>query len=182
MMELKECQAEVFRRSERKIKARKRRKKWVILACIPLVLCVAVFLWRIPLAWDADEAPQSTQGAIGIEMREQLSVSRIDVVWDSGTASLTDAECVRKIVDIVRDASIPYGNRGEENDAENATAPTFVEMGYAITFILDNGESINYCLVGNMLIDPEIPYCLSLSQEQVEQLHSLFGALSKLEG
>jgi hypothetical protein len=43
MRELHECQAEVFRRSEKRIKERKQRRKHILLACIPLVLCISLF-------------------------------------------------------------------------------------------------------------------------------------------
>ena len=43
MRDLNECQAEVFRRSEKRIKERKRHRKHILLACIPLVLCMTLF-------------------------------------------------------------------------------------------------------------------------------------------
>lgn len=43
MRDLNECQAEVFRRSEQRIKERKQRRKHILLACVPLVLCMTLF-------------------------------------------------------------------------------------------------------------------------------------------
>ena len=40
MRELNECKAEVFRRSEKRMKERKRRRKHILLTCIPMVLCI----------------------------------------------------------------------------------------------------------------------------------------------
>lgn len=40
MRSLQECQAEVFRRSEKRIKERKKRRKHILMLCIPLVLCL----------------------------------------------------------------------------------------------------------------------------------------------
>ena len=42
MRDLNECQAEVFRRSEKRIKERKQHRKHILLACIPLVLCITL--------------------------------------------------------------------------------------------------------------------------------------------
>lgn len=48
MRDLKVCQAEVFRRSENRIKARKKRRNRILMTCIPMVLGVTVItaaLW-----------------------------------------------------------------------------------------------------------------------------------------
>ena len=45
MRDLKECQAEVFRRSEQRIKARKKTHKRIVAVCIPLFLVVS--LWSV---------------------------------------------------------------------------------------------------------------------------------------
>ena len=57
MRELNECKAEVFRRSEKRIKERKQHRNQMLAGCIPLVLCIAVagvyFLPRIGTAQPA---------------------------------------------------------------------------------------------------------------------------------
>ena len=72
MRNLEECRAEVFRRSEARIRARKRRKIAILTACVPLVLCVAL-VWAAGLPGKTGErasglteeyAPESAMGAV----------------------------------------------------------------------------------------------------------------------
>ena len=64
MRNLQECQAEVFRRSEQRIKERKKRRKHLLMLCIPLVLCLTtvsgLLLSGFGLSKSTDEAiPES---------------------------------------------------------------------------------------------------------------------------
>ena len=62
MRDLNECQAEVFRRSEKRIKERKQHRKRILMVCIPLVLCIplcAAFYLKGPNR-TAPEAPVGT--------------------------------------------------------------------------------------------------------------------------
>ena len=43
MREINECTAEVFRRSEKRIKERKRNRNRILMCCIPLLICITVF-------------------------------------------------------------------------------------------------------------------------------------------
>ena len=42
MRDLQECKAEVFRRSEKRIKEKKRHRRYALAVCVPVLLCVAV--------------------------------------------------------------------------------------------------------------------------------------------
>lgn len=72
MRDLKECQAEVFRRSEVRIKERTRRRKSILAACVPLVICLviagATMLPDRPtadkIAPESAQDPGTTEGAI----------------------------------------------------------------------------------------------------------------------
>ncbi len=43
MRDLKDCQAEVFRRSEERIRKRIKRRRQILSLCIPLVICLGIF-------------------------------------------------------------------------------------------------------------------------------------------
>jgi hypothetical protein len=68
MRELHECQAEVFRRSEKRIKERKQRRKHILLACIPLVICITLFsaFFLRDTNRAAPEAPVATRPAMNV--------------------------------------------------------------------------------------------------------------------
>lgn len=66
MRELNECTAEVFRRSEKRIKERRKRRSHILVWCIPLALCVAV-LGAAVFPWqDAPNGSDMTQELAGV--------------------------------------------------------------------------------------------------------------------
>lgn len=82
MRNLEECRAEVFRRSEARIRARKRRNIAILTACVPLVLCVAL-VWAAGLPGKTGErasgltgecAPESAMGAVPAGTRPAMGV------------------------------------------------------------------------------------------------------------
>jgi hypothetical protein len=97
MRDLNECQAEVFRRSEERIKERKQRRKHIMLACIPLVLCITLFAAFFP--WDtktaAPEEPAVNKAPMdgpagNWDGSSNLSVLRIDVSGLDFSKTYTD--------------------------------------------------------------------------------------------
>ena len=86
MRDLNECQVEVFRRSEQRIKERIKRRKHILLACVPLVLCIALLAAFSP--WDTRTVAPEEPAVNGAPMdgpagnwdgSSYLSVLRIDV-------------------------------------------------------------------------------------------------------
>ena len=86
MRELHECQAEVFRRSEKRIKQRRQHRKHILLACIPLVLCITLFsaFFLRDTNKAAPEAPVATRPAMNAPCGDwdgssPVSVLRVEV-------------------------------------------------------------------------------------------------------
>lgn len=97
MRDLNECQAEVFRRSEQRIKERIKRRKHILLACVPLVLCIALLAAFSP--WDTRTAAPEEPAVNGAPMDGpagnwdgsfNLSVLRIDVSGLDFSKTYTD--------------------------------------------------------------------------------------------
>ena len=67
MREINEITAEVFRRSDKIIKERKRNRNRIIMCCIPFLICITVFSVAIlPAMMPAnDSAPPQNEGAWG---------------------------------------------------------------------------------------------------------------------
>ena len=67
MREINEITAEVFRRSDKRIKERKRNRNRIIMRCIPFLICITVFSATIlPAMMPAnDSAPPQNEGAWG---------------------------------------------------------------------------------------------------------------------
>ena len=67
MREINEITAEVFRRSDKRIKERKRNRNRIIMCCIPFLICITVFSATIlPAMMPAnDSSPPQNEGAWG---------------------------------------------------------------------------------------------------------------------
>ena len=95
MRSLQECQAEVFRRSKKRIRTRRRAIR-AVMVCVPLVLCLTVFglLVRPGLPSSPDEAPPKNNAA-----SPPPAVCRIDVSGAGQVTSITDEGRVCAIAD-----------------------------------------------------------------------------------
>ena len=106
MRELHECQAEVFRRSEKRIKARKQRRKHILLACIPLVICITLFsaFFLRDTNRAAPEAPVATRPAMNVPCGDwdgssPGSVLRVEVSGLDFSKTYTDTADIMLISD-----------------------------------------------------------------------------------
>lgn len=169
MRTLEECRAEVFRRSKNRISARNKRRKCAFALCIPTVLCMVFCIWQVKSANEYNDEIDSTRETWGTEVGkvefDLLSISRIDVTWGDESISCTDVERVRKIASILGSASVSYGNR-----TPIATSPDVEEKSQGITVVLDDGDVMEFCLVGHVLTSEAISCSLYLSQDHVDEL------------
>lgn len=132
MRELKECTVEVFRRSEQRIKARRRNRNRVLALCIPVCLIAAIWpVMKLPAAMRSGEAgnraPLSGEalgnapGSFACPNEDGLAAPPIDF----------DAQCIRtdgyredaqypavRIIRSVRELTAYYEANKEEYDLE----------------------------------------------------------------
>ena len=193
MRNLDECQAEVFRRSEKRIKERKRRRNHMLMTCIPLVLCIA-FLLPVFLkdekkaAPNAMGSPESVMDNASLVVDESLSevAASVTVLGEEFSNALVDDTVVRRIYAYLSS----FGTRGTESngatdnkvaveDAESAEdgfqntagAPN---RGYMIKVVILGDETVYY-LDGNTLENQTTNQTYSLSEKQVTELQGLLG-------
>ena len=123
MRNLEDCKAEIFRRSEKRIKERKRARKRVLACCIPLCLIlVAGGLYLRPLLEPMDEIARTNAGPTPVPNRElggsnielySLAIEYVSVTLAEGTGKtavskkVTDTEtmvdlygCMAKYFDL----------------------------------------------------------------------------------
>ncbi len=96
MRDLMECQAEVFRRSEKRIKARAQRRKHILMTCVPLVFCVSLFFAFLPTWMPANNKAEP----------EDFMQSNGEVMLPEDAGLMGDAEsllCVYAKVDVTGD-------------------------------------------------------------------------------
>ena len=202
MRDLKDCQAEVFRRSEKRIKQRRKRRKHIIMTCVPLMLCTTV-IFSIVVSNKKAAAPASpgmpatnTAGALTGDMQESVSfpIAKIEVSSIHFSRSYTDAEHIRSISEQLLACSVsgPENShptqesvqdetvRGssDTSDLADGNVKTQGESGsveYTITLAMDAGEKTEYYLAGNILENRTTNQTYTLSREQVKKLLDLLG-------
>ncbi len=107
MRNLEDCKAEIFRRSEERIKERKRRRGRVLACCIPLcLLLVAGGIWLRPLLEPMDELGRINSEDYAIPERELGGLAGSTLfgsVANCSSVEITDktgaAEASRKVTD-----------------------------------------------------------------------------------
>lgn len=197
MRNLNECQAEVFRRSEKRIKERKQRRNHILMACIPLVLGITIFgAFLFPgVIPESPRDPGSTEAAMGglTENKSESLTCQIAKITVSGLGfshSYTNAADVL----LISDHLYSYGSRGPQtngstNDGivdegedlkENAddvsgSLADSANTGYTITLVMHEGDKTEYYLVGNTLKNLTTNQTHTLSQKQANELKELLG-------
>ena len=205
MRSFEERIAEINRRSGRMIKERKKRRKYILTACIPVVLCIG--LW---LAWPAQkptpEEPKDTNNAINVPLDSpspQRYVLRVDVSGNDFSSYHTDEDLVTEIYDRLcsftvsedveyqeppTEAIIDGGHTnggsndivcGEQPQPEYSVDSSPIQDQspdqYHITLTLANGKKIEYVLIDHVLYNITTNEDVSLSDNEVEKLKTLLG-------
>ena len=195
MRELHECQAEVFRRSEKRIKERKQRSKRILMTCIPLVLCLTAFgAFLFPQLFNHKQAPEDmlgpagTQAAMGQDEYQGLTcaIAEIKVSGNGVSMHYTDVADLLLISDQLH----TYGTRAPETNAavsedgsdrnENAddvigSITYSANAAYTITLITHEGVKTEYCLFGNTLRNQTTNQSYTLTYEQAKELREMLG-------
>ena len=195
MRELHECQAEVFRRSEKRIKERKQRRNHILMACIPLVLCITLFsAFFLPGVLPEDAKDAGPGGGRTESKSESLACAytKIDVTGNGISLSYTKASDVLSISNQLasymvnepeNNTSVGEETRGEDFKNEIADdiyigttgATSAAGEGYVITLTLHEGSTIVYRLTGNSLLDMAENKTYKLNQVQLKELNKLLG-------
>lgn len=193
MRNLTECQAEVFRRSEERIKERKKRRIHMLVACIPVVLCIALLLpvflpEEKAAAPNAMGSPESGMDGISVVVDESLSEAAVSVtvLGEGFSNTLVDDTAVHRVCAYLSS----FGTRGSETNGltddmvveENAESAHdelqdnvgSLNSGYTITLVMEENKTV-YCLDGNTLENQTSNQMYSLSDNQVIELMDMLG-------
>ncbi len=173
MRKLKECQAEVFRRSAEKIKARKQRRKRLLIAGVPTALCVCV------IAVGAFLGTEDTKGNEGVrgDVHYSSSSSVVEKVLVAGAGIdevYTDGERISGVLSLLH-------NTETAKEMDNLTAAVGVtgadgsanEQEYTVTLVNADGSQTAYRLTGKKLINQETKETITLTKRQLKELREL---------
>jgi len=170
MRNLDECKAEVFRRSHERIKKRQRNKKRILTFCIPLFLCIAVYM---VVTLPSLEAPEEEQKVGGVEGEDYGSCFYTSVEIKRLSENETySRECVdQKEVEQM----LHYMNTlCDTNEGTPLQAEATYMDSYAITFLCEECSSTTYILADNELVNIELYTKWILSEKQMEELKETF--------
>ena len=197
MREINECTAEVFRRSEKRIKERKRNRNRILAFCIPL--CLIVTVWSIMILPAMMPASKSDNNAgegmdiMGSVDGTAAAYVRVEVM-STGTATQSailkdDADEVAQIYYTVQSSFVNSGGGNKESAKEEAeddaltdenkdysqSGTTNLSSGFRISFTTENGAQTIYSLSGDKLINETTKQETILAEDQRSNLLNMLG-------
>ena len=197
MREINECTAEVFRRSEKRIKERKRNRNRILMCCIPLLICITVFSTAIlPAMMPAKKGENLSDNCSDMAGNaDGTNVAYVSVeVINVGTATQSsilkdDADEVAQICYTLQSSFVNSsgGNKEsvndkaeddaltEENKDYSQSGTTNLSSGFRIIFTTENGVQTIYSLSGDKLINETTKQETILTEDQRSNLLNMLG-------
>lgn len=197
MREINECTSEVFRRSEKRIKERKRNRNRILAFCIPL--CLIVTVWSIMILPAMMPASKSDNNAgegmdiMGSVDGTAAAYVRVEVM-STGTATQSailkdNADEVAQIYYTVQSSFVNSGGGNKESAKEEAeddaltdenkdysqSGTTNLSSGFRIIFSTENGAQTIYSLSGDKLINETTKQETILAEDQRSNLLNMLG-------
>jgi adenosyl cobinamide kinase/adenosyl cobinamide phosphate guanylyltransferase len=170
MRDFEERKAEVFRRSEKRIKEREQRRKHILLTCIPMVLCIMMLgVYVLPEMRaenlpDGEIAPEFSDTNPAAETVEDclhsLLAGTVEVSGNGISHSYSSDRDVQQILGLINDiVANPEDDYDEShrgfsvNESLVADVNEKKDESYKILVRHSDGTETKYLLAGNMLID-----------------------------
>jgi len=188
MRNFEERKAEVFRRSEKRIKERRARRNHILMTCIPLVLCLTIFgAFLFPQMDDLRQAPESSNeqfsGAMGTDEVGGLFAGSVEVSGNGVSSYYTSVENVQGIMRLINGiVAVPETNDGDDlrdyiTDESTSTDKNenYQENCYKIVVKRSDKTSTEYLLVGSVLIDQTTQQEYPVSEDAMKDLKNALG-------
>ena len=167
MRNIDERMAEIARRSEKRIQKRKKQRKRLIAACIPIVLCVSLYIASMPQRINGMESNGINEGEEGTVAANTLVNVQVQK-GDTPPFSLSDKEQVAKAYDEI-DAL--FGKNTDEIVTPEGTGREV----YAITFCYADGTQTVFTLDGTILCNETTEKRQQLTAQQLVGLKQMLG-------
>ena len=197
MRNFEERKAEVFRRSENRIRERKRNRNRILALCVPLCLILTVMsVIMLPSMLSIGDKNSAADGlgnmAGGIESNAVLTMHVELLGKDDALQSDVmneDANTVTQVYNSIeslfitagenkkpaagQESAEDYEDKHMENYSQGTT--TTLSSGYRITFKTDKDIKAVYILNGNILTNAQTNEKVTLSEEQRSQILNELG-------
>lgn len=193
MRGLYECRAEVFRRSENRIKERRKKRSRMLAVCIPLVFCIAAYsVFILPAMLPASKTENfADNNAVPGKYGSIFACSYTEVVIscadDSDSRRITDAAEVARILSAIQSLCDDPGSAGSVLPGVNPGEIPVVESiyqsmgltpglnGFVVTFRTEDGYENVYVLDGNELFNVNEKTRILLTDLQTAALKEALG-------
>lgn len=181
MRDLNECKAEVFRRSEQRIKERKKRRNRIAAVCIPLCLVVAALLAAdLPGRKMSEDKNTVMENAMGSVM--EFSAVEIQGNFAQQYRKVTAVDEIAELHGTILAYYHTDGNAAEDSADTGPTTEDYhvgnslsQKPECSIRFTAENGTEQAFTLQGNALYDETGGRTAYLTAEQLTELKTLLG-------
>lgn len=194
MRTMQECYEEALRRSAERIKERKKRRTRILVACIPMVLCLTIFAgFLLPgLGVTTDKAaPEAGPPLFNAESAmgdgAVILMDSVEVVGNGLAHKFTSPEEVQEIMDFIEAiVTTPQTNTATDtfefitedsltDDSLTMPGEDTLGKGYQITLLHSSGIAEEYTLLGSALTNYATGEVFLLSEETYFALKDLLG-------
>ncbi len=194
MRNIQECYEEALRRSEERIKECKKRRTHILVACIPMVLCLTIFAgFLLPgLGVTTDMAePEAGPPLYNAESAmgdgAVILMDSVEVVGNGLAHKITSPEDVQEIMDFITTiVTTPQTNTTTDtfelitddsciDDSLTMPGGDALGKGYQITLLHSSGIAEEYTLLGYALTNHATGEVFLLSEKTYFTLKDLLG-------
>ncbi len=183
MRDFEERMAEIYRRSDQIIRQRKKRRKYALMACIPLVLCLTLLAGlALPsmmptTAKDGAAAPENMMS--DSSESHDASVWKIQVSSPGRELTHTQPSEILEISGYINRCILEAPKCGENVIVDHNIADMenfgIALTGHTVTLLRKNGRENQYYLEKNVLVNLQTNCAYSLSEGQLHELRTLLG-------
>ena len=194
MRTMQECYEEALRRSEERIEERKKRRTHILVACIPVVLCLSIFAGFLLPGFGVSTDMAAPEAALPLYNAESamgdgavILMDSVEVVGNGLAHKYTSPEDVREIMDFITTiVTTPQTNTTADTfdiitdsslteDALILPGGDTLVNGYQITLLHSSGTTEEYTLLGPSLTNCATEEVFLLSEETYYTLKDLLG-------
>ncbi len=185
MRQMEEYKAEIFRRSEYKIRERKKKRLQTILWCTPFFLCT--FLWAVLIlpammpAGSEDSSYDEMKDEMEIQVEENIEIScvSLEILDENGVLShrITEQALVSDLFRTVRSYTAKEDVSDDRLEAETDPSSSdqmemFGKANRSLIFTDTNGSAHLFSLSGNTITDKATGEKAELTGEELTQLET----------
>lgn len=172
MKTIDEYTAEVFRRSEIKVKKKRKKIRNAVISLVPAVICLSfAVLASFPLI-QPDKSSEPELGMADKQESAEISYSSLEIIKISGTESITDKEKTAQAFFIIE----RMFNKDSQIDESFVSSGAGGQTANEIVFVFTNketGAEEKYILQGNILTRESDGEKTTVSADEKQELESI---------